>query len=550
MFKIRITLLLVFFLAVTLAYGEENTLTSLRIQEDMVEMEVIEKVADTHAYSVWGTGVKRGTPLPVYDEEDRLILYAVPYVKDGVQFPSAKELSGYFDELKKQFPDNDRNLTYNDYISSIKNELEKYGTVYVSALKSCFPVPRVTHGLHPYYYNLNEALEKIRKQEGCDRVALKQLRFVTPCYEFFEITGDEKNYLLQVNNFLSLTSIREKAKEYADDTGVKEKAEILPVDRKMIDTAWNSYLETYENIKEIFTGEERGLVLPLPPSPENEEFRIDRHQMVPPILWTRWCEPTAVAMAFSYYDHYVPVPGVGTYVGYERIVDYWLNHPESNNNVPNVLDEIADYLNVYVTNTINGYNWTVTKTIGDSSNDFGWTTIKNHLKTNKPVVWQVHGAIHHANCVFGYRTLFNEVLKYCILYNTWSESEDEWMHNAYGQPFSSVEVDRYVPGGKENMSAFFIRAPYGGETFQAGQFNSIIFYVIPGSDIKIARIEYSLDGGNTWNFMVETWTNPGWNTWKWKPSSISTRARIRIKGLSANRSYISGDGSFRNFVIQ
>jgi hypothetical protein len=70
------------------------------------------------------------------------------------------------------------------------------------------------------------------------------------------------------------------------------------------------------------------------------------------------------------------------------------------------------------------------------------------------------------------------------------------------------------------------------------------------TDIKKARIEYSLDGGQSWNLVVEVWVQPGWNQWWWKPTTPSNHARIRISGMSDNRQHLAGDGSFRDFVIQ
>ena len=118
-----------------------------------------------------------------------------------------------------------------------------------------------------------------------------------------------------------------------------------------------------------------------------------------------------------------------------------------------------------------------------------------------------------------------------------------------GTPIDSVEVDRYVPGGKELYRAMFLYRPYGEETYHVNQWNEIRFYVHPQSDIAIARIEYSLDGGRTWHLVLELWTQPNWNSWWWKPTHTSSKARIRVRGLSQNRDYLAGSGSFKNFTI-
>jgi hypothetical protein len=285
-----------------------------------------------------------------------------------------------------------------------------------------------------------------------------------------------------------------------------------------------------------------------PPNPGDIEFKVSHWQRMPAINWTRWCEPTAASMVFSYWDHYVPVPGIGGYPNYPRLIDYWLEHPSNGNNVPDILDPIADMINVDVANNMKGYNWAVDKVIGNSSNDFAWNELVGHLRINHPVVWHVFGSIDHATAAFGYRILNGQ--KYVILYNTWNADPalalDEWLYNDW----TGVEVDRYRPGGQEFYRNLIITSPYGGETFHIGQWNEILFNVHPQTQITKARIEYSLDGGNSWSLVVEIWVQPGWNRWWWKPQTVSNKARIRIKGMANDRSYLGGHGSFNNFIIQ
>jgi len=134
------------------------------------------------------------------------------------------------------------------------------------------------------------------------------------------------------------------------------------------------------------------------------------------------------------------VPGIGTHVGYDRIVDYWLNHSSNGNNVPDILDPIADGSNIDVANILKGYNWTVTKVIGHAANDYAWNDIVGHLYSHRPFVWQVHGNIHHAVAAFGYRIVNGQ--RYIILYTTWSDDPNmalaEWLYNGW----NSVEVDK------------------------------------------------------------------------------------------------------------
>jgi len=530
-----------------IAIDDTDLLKKLQLQmvesksRDAVSMAVLEEVADRHASAIWGPEIARGQPLQLVDVEDEPVLYAFPFAIGNGKLPETVELLKQFSKLQQTEGTSDKTKeTIPTAIPSIVGEeAARYGMIYVSACKRDFPVKRVSHALHPYFYNAKRALLHV----GADTAKLVKLRYVSP-HEFFEIQSQDSVLRLHTHMLISEKEIHASAKKFKS-TPVSKAVMAEPTSSyaKQIAAAWKAYEKPVPTpILKSKT--------PLSPSPSPRaiEFRIRYWERMPAIDWTRWCEPTAASMVFAFWDHYVPVPGIGTHVGYDRIVDYWLNHSSNGNNVPDILDPIADGINIDVANILKGYNWTVTKIIGNATNDYAWNDLVGHLYSNRPFVWQVHGNIHHAVAAFGYRIVNGQ--RYIILYTTWSDDPNialaEWLYNDW----NSVEVDKYIPGGRELYRYLIIRRPYGGETYRVGQWNEILFHIHPQTDIKIARIEYSLNGGQSWGLVVELRVNPGWNRWWWKPISTSNKARIRIKGMSQNRKYLGGHGSYKNFTIQ
>ena len=518
---------------------------------DAVPLETVKQVAQVHAGEVWGSEISGGQPLQILDQAGEPAMYAVPFLIGGEQFPGAEALVKHFSSIRKLYLTQDHHSVGKVRGASIPDELlteiKKFGTVFVSARKNDFPVTRVSHCLHPYFYRAEEALLQL----GLSQAKLEHIRFVPPCHDFFEFNTGGKTDRLQVNLLISEEELRKNGEQYKSDVAAAAPSKEYKIARdQKIKQAWEIYLN-YEDYRSRFYDQPSGGPPAPPPNPDGSvERRIRQWERIPPILWTWWCEPTAASMVFAYWDHYVPVPGIGTHVGYDRIVDYWMDHPSNDHNVPDVIDPIADGNNIDAANVLKGYNWSVTKVHGDSQNNYALGALIDHINANRPAVWQVLGPIDHAVCAFGYRLFIFVPTQYVIVYNTWDENVHEWLYDSYGGVlFDRVEVDQYVPGGKELYRYLFIRYPYGGETFHVGNWNEIRFAVHPLTDITRANIEYSLDGGQTWNFMVQIWAQPGWNSWWWKPTTPSDKARVRIKGLGSNMDYLGGDGSFKNFRI-
>jgi hypothetical protein len=368
----------------------------------MVPMARIKRIVQRHATLLWGDALAIGEPLQLADGEGVPVSYAFPVAIGKTEIPTNLELLKRFWKLRQMDPADTAPIPF-----LVKEEAKLYRMVYVSVRKSSYPVTRVSYAIHPYFYRGEEALIRL----GAEYTELTRLTYLPPL-EFFDFSRNGRLVRLHTDTLMTDEAILDATPRTKVPAKVREATAAAPSYQKEIDRVWNEY----EDLPEVDQH------LPLPPSPTTE-FRIYKWERMPAINWTRWCEPTATSMVFAYWDHYVPVPGIGTNVGYERIVDFWQEHPSNGNNVPEVLEHIANENNIYVANTMKGYNWTVDKVWGFPNNDWGWADLTNHLRQNRPLVWQIHAPnFDHAVAVYGYREVFGQ--RYAILYTTWSADPD------------------------------------------------------------------------------------------------------------------------------
>lgn len=520
-----------------------------------VDQETLVRIAAYYARGIWGDGAV-GAPLALVDDRGAITTYAFPFAIAQKSFPDPKRLR---DQFAGRLPSQagpvgeefSASAQYHEYLTSIREELRRFGTVYVSATKADHPVPRVAHELHAYFYKADAALEVAKQEYGMREPTIARIRLVPPAYEYFEIRDGRESVQIHAGTLLSRQAIQEISDRHREELAVQPPSEKgLAEHHAEVEAAWAHY-----------TGLLAGTPAPVPvPVPGGTVRYIPYHQRMPPILWTAWCAPTAASMIFSYWDHYVPVPGVGTHVGYERIVDFWMNHPSNGANVPNLLDEIITASNYYhFANNMNGYSWSFGTVIGTAQNDWAWSNLVAEISAGRPARWQLYPPEPypgHAIAVFGYREVPNGygIDKYVINYTTWSENPEEWLYNHFqwyggSGTVNHIELNTYVPGGKEIGRALFVRYPYGGEVYNAGERNRITFYARAG--IKKARLDYSSDGGQTWSFVAWKAVSEGWNDYFWRfPTSPTAHARIRVEGYSSTNAYLAGDSSFEDFSLQ
>lgn len=507
--------------------------------EEGVPTSTLEKIADTIGYSVWGEKIVRGAPFPVSDEKGEAAAYVFPYLRNVDRFPEKQQI---FDEVKKLRPKNERASQQKTKMNgALKQNLSqlssRFGSVYVSATKRNFPVLRISHFLHPYFFVGELAAEEAKRNLKVEQVKLKRYYFLGPHEEYFEFVSKRNRILLHANSLKP---------EKPEKILIPKKPEVSSQLYREIEKAWKG-IEKHTPILIDADDISKTHTLKL----------ISHHEIIPIVGITWWCVPTAYTMVFGFWDNYVK--GKGTVGGYGRLIDYWFDHSTNGNNVPNILDEMID------PNTKTwrvGFKWDHNFTVKDhtatEANSWVWKNIKAEIDSGKPLVWGVPpGVVHaehgHAMTAFGYRIIHTFLfdLKFIVVYNTWG------VINGVGDPLQQLDeyyyafcrnIGRVVPGAGTNGDHAIIISPDGGETLQTSKQSQIVWYVW-GNNIKKTTLSFSHNGGKNWTKIADLENKIGWNSYTWTPNKVTNKARIRIQGYTVSNELISADGSQTNFNI-
>jgi hypothetical protein len=126
-----------------------------RKQSSQAPLELMERIANTHAKEVWGPDVGQGEPLPILDEDGNPLLYAFPFAIGSQEFPNPNALIKRYNKLRQASSTSGADFNKPEaqadqpFPTDIQHKMRQFGTVYVSATMDRFPVQRVSHGLHP-----------------------------------------------------------------------------------------------------------------------------------------------------------------------------------------------------------------------------------------------------------------------------------------------------------------------------------------------------------------------------------------------------------------
>ena len=479
--------------------------------EDGVPMTLLEKIADRHANWVWGNAVGRGQALALTNRNGKVVAYVFPYIRGIREFPGYQAI---FDSVR---------LINQLHLSTLGRELsqlsERFGSIYVSANRQNPPILRVDHFLHPYFTSGLQATEEARRYFNSEDVQLTRLFLQNICDEYFEFASKDKRLLLDIHTLKVLEPSQVLAQHVMDFSS--------PILAAMHEVSWSRLEEL------INSGTDDRTIF----SMDNIKYLKDL-QLVPSLIWTLNCATTAKAMVIGYWDHYIP--GVGTYLGFGRLIDYWYEHPSDGENVPNLIEEChAEYgINLW---QVNNYTCTWTETQANSANNWAWQEYISEIDNDRPACWSYEG---HTMAGVGYRTdPIEPGAKWAITYNTYNTNLTEYYYTL------CVGVAQIIPQSPSQGQNCVITEPYGNESYSATTPTEISWYVW-GNQIDKTHLMYSGDGGRNWIPLASDLpTQEGWNSYRWLPGPQTLKGRVRLQTYAGN-DYIAGDGSYNNFSIQ
>jgi hypothetical protein len=504
--------------------------------EGLVPLDILEKVANAHAYEIWGEDIAPGPPFPVADREGNVFAYAFHYIRGSQQFPGYEQI---FDRVRSSQQD-----------SEVAQMAEQFGYIYVSATDKNSPVLMVSHYLHPYFLVGDLAQEQANRHFDSDKVRLDKIYFLNPHDEYFEFISNGKSIVFNVNSL--------EKKSTAEALDVEPLVHMTDEHLRKIKEAWDRAI----NLQPVGTPAEEAATT-------HTEKKILHWKRLPPIPHTWWCVPTTQANILGFWDNYAQ--GSGTFLGYGRFIKYWFEHPtychlssgaQANcqwssaihNNVPDIIDVIIDPQTgtwrqgftdfTDFVSKVYKYKFSDGSVTPSASNDWAWNDVKKEVDNGRPAFWSFQA---HTVAAIGYR-ITNSGQKLVITYDsygvTFSQKIKEYSYD-WCNGFRWV-----IPGGGTNGDHMIIDSPDGGETLSLMVPYDITWWVW-GVKITRSTISFSADGGRNWTTIAsDVNTTLGKNSYQWLPDKAASKGRIRIDCYSSTNDLIAADGSENDFTVK
>ncbi len=508
-------------------------------QDELVPMDVLEKVANAHAFELWGEDIGRGEPFPLSDA-DGLYAYVFPFIRGSRQFPSNDAV---FSQVRGMRSKHGVRMGADDmpegYVADLQQYGNGFGAICVAATYSETPVLWMTHFLPGHYLTIESAKEEARRQIGGDPKLISYY-YVTPEEQHLEFGSGANTVLLDV-----AAPGRKVTKE------VLKRRRTDPRSEEHIKSARDSWnrLASLPSGGKIPPGGPAGLSPGKDIAPKgyevddvsrtHTEMKIAYWELIPKVDHTtkNWCVPSSWAMLLGFYDNYVP--GKGTILGYGRLIDYWYELTPGGPNLPNLID---DLLSSKGASAINGYSFPETHSGTDKTKQ--WNMLKAEVEAGRPCFFNIPG---HTTLAFGYRVNFNGD-RFAIVYDPPNPNVPTYQ-NEYNLQVSTGLGSVIISGGTDAENEILIE-PDGGQTFYTSVPGEIIWFVW-GASIKKTRISISEDGGNKWQVIANNVPTKGaWNGYAWIPGTSGTRVRAKVEGLTDSNVLIAADGSFKNFQVK
>jgi hypothetical protein len=503
----------------------------------VVPIDTLEKIADAHAFELWGENIGRGEPIPLSDASG-IYAFVFPYILNSRRFPSHETIFNQVRSLRNQNKAGEKDENIPDaYYSKLKQFGNGFGSICVSAKYTDGPVLWMSHFLDMYFIIGESAKEEAINQLGKD-VNLRNYYYFSPEEQYMEFASGTKTALIDAcipgksvsKDALKLRSPESKSKEIASEIS-KSWARL---------TASPSTASVPESVS-LNLAPGTGIApigLHINAIPVQIEKKINNWELIPIVDHTpkNWCVPTSQAMVIGFYDNYVK--GKGTFLGYGRLIDYWYELTPGGFNLPNLID---DLLSPQGASAINNYSFPVKNTNGDKS--IQWKTLKAEVDAGRPCFFNIPG---HTTAAFGYRVNSNGN-KFAIVYDPPNPSTPTYINEYDFQQCDGIGTLN-ISGGTDGDNLIIIE-PDGSETFYMLVPKEIVWFVW-GNSIKKTKLSISEDGGNNWKTIADNIpTEGGWNSYAWIPGTSGTRTRVKVEGFTTSNVLIAADGSFKNFSI-
>lgn len=498
-------------------------------QKSELSFSKIKNTADLIASSTWGNTFS-GEAIPLYSLQDETIAYLFNY------------------SINKPFPQS------NQLIKDLQNnELAhkdgrwadgKFGYMIMSAKQSTTPLITFCKVISDYYAYAPERDQLAKEKFGNENFSLYKVYYMHDlakwyCYK----SGEKKVYVKIFPPQMALSEIEFEAfleTKKAQKPGLWQ----LPQDDK---NEWQQFLSGPINCSKA-------------------DILIPNEELVPFYDWSFGCTPTAFTMALAYWDNLSMISGndYGNLVKYHyqrwdqiqfetdlNVADLQLSLCISmgTDSVSTGGTGSSNWLNGMINAVAaRGYSFTGSDLYGSTAQYWLWAI--NEIASGRPFHL---GTPDHSNTGVGYSENYVGSDDYIIRHDTWQPT------HSYINITTCDLVGTIIPGG-EYGNGVSLTDPFGdprysdnvwgtsqGEDLWAGDAYEITWdYEYLSS--AYAKLFYSTNGGNVWNFITSYTPNDGSYDWIIPLGLNSTNGRIMVE-IWDGATHIAADGSWGNFTF-
>lgn len=519
-------------------------------------------VAQSRAEALWGE-VEAGPAIVLVDRDGSALVYCIPFMIGGDPFPADEtiisEVSQGIELMGTGGPSGTTDLA-----KKLRYGIGQYGTIYVSARSYESPIAQITHGLPPFYTEAPLVKEEAERELG-ESVNLEHIYYNWVFGQVFEFDSGRDSALM--HGFLHNRLPREETLSRIPKVSLTRR----PTDA--VRSKWAMHFEG-----------------PLPQAKGRGDVTVPNYELIPEIIWTQGCTPTAATMAIGYWDHYLDGD---TQLGYGHLIDHWEDQPTyadpdsgDIHSVPNLTAELVETMHTSHDGGTSYYdicpgiegaaNASSEHTLAykfDANRRYSgdpegsWSAVTETIDEGLTFVWSISAwaaGSGHSLCAWGYNEDLGD--NFIVVYDTWTLARQDYLYDMYlGFEADYTVVDAVEPDchdrdsflcGDDNQCALL--APAGQNYLSMGSPYTITWRQF-GADIEYAKLFYSTDAGHSWTTIANIVdSEPGENTYQWNvpgPDTItaSNFCRVKIEGYAVDGDrdfyYVAGDGSRKNFSI-
>ncbi|MBP6875250.1 MAG: C39 family peptidase [Candidatus Eisenbacteria bacterium] len=530
-----------------------------------IDRETALRVATARAEWEWGAGVRLGSIVPILDARGAVFAWDVDFTIDGSQWGSYVDVaSDWQDFCSTRALNAEKRAGRGEAALPREWSSKRYASVTVSATLDAPPIRGSRPGVSSFYATGWIAEETARQALGNADIALEGILFTGTWERMFQFRGGGRTIFVQGHEPWAWFD----ADEYRSVAGEAEKIRWQRV-RDWVGAGGR----TAEGVRDSMRAAHAGFLQiwlargfrdrsPVYIQGYDAEFI--------PYRWFGGCSPTSGAMVLNYYDElgwygritydytskHDPVDGslkchVSDAIGYLRTTMHTDSQGYSNGD--SIYPGMVEYANGYC-----GYGFGGGINVLVYFADWHFDEAQAEIDADHPFTWSGNyypgtDGDGHTVAVVGYDTA-PEPDEY-LCYNTWARGGTPESAPHSGGLLDGGELVAPHPGGAVVYDVK-LTEPDGHQTYNsctpdgwlyAGR-ETEIDWINWGTPAHHVDIQYSLDGGDTWNWIASGAPDNGYYIWD-VPCDTTSFGRVRLLQYGASGELLSADGSYGEFHI-